>query len=491
MAGLCRLSKVPNSVESKACKSPPTIPSSNLTLHFAEASRNNSAEAERASQFINFIVNTKSALKTVKHLKLIISPTKGSDKTKAESSRSIGALLGPLALTCPHLHTLSVKGPLESDFLQLIGSNCVKLIRLEACLPLLSQTVLKNLALLMPNLTSLVALPHILLRRQTRANRGTVMDDRRINDSLRMALKGCPGLLSFDAGPFRVSEKVFQSIPESLQHLAGALSFNIRWLTTNSPHTEVLHCTCIRSLDIRRDKYFVDVSQLVPILAACPNLTTIHFHKHCSVHADCSEADAVFLQALDERIGAGLVFTFNPITTPSEELAATCSAVPIVFTSRVNRQRSLPDPTSGQNTSEVITLFEAQMQRPSANLIHLKFRNNDTGAGKSWELSGLSRSFPNMRSLGISDTTLEQGALQSLVYCTSLDCLDLYKVEGFTTSQLRRLCMESKSLRQVCVWECKDITSENGQQITEELNKGRSRQRGIHVFVFQHAHARG
>lgn len=376
-------------------------------------------------------------------------------------------MLLPLARACPRLQHLTLHGRFGPSFLAQFGSNCPELTHLEAILTNLSPTTLQTLPTLLPQLTTLTAVPRPPLpMNQYSSEEGKPLEQARDGEAIRTALLACPGLISVDTGSCEITQAIWQALPSGLHSLgcstqACMLGVGLVW----ELHSGLRSLTLAGSVNIydHQESGRVSISALALLLAAAPNVTTCHMTGSLVVDATFSRVDALSVQVVDACIGAGLALSgvqrmwFKPQGR---------GRITLLFEAMSDRQRLVTDIASPSYQHHMSAFMANHMDKPLRNITDVEFHNEDGGREAPADLTHLPRVFPNVEALTVNNMYLSASDADALVACKSLRDVVFSTVDGFEISGLGTLCRKNKALRSLGLYGCRGITAKEGEGIT-------------------------
>lgn len=358
-------------------------------------------------------------------------------------------MLFPLPDACPQLQQLSVIGHLGYEFFLQLGSRCRHLNCPHAILGDLSANTLQRLGTLLPNLTTLHATPlvtpYVQLCPVTHMPAGV---------AACMALNACRDLLAFHTRTLPLTSEMWLALPEGLTSLSCVHKLGFwaeEWDRLPSLRTievELLHTARL------------DIAVLAGLVAAAKIMATVSLSApSVAVDAGYSATDAEDLQFLQGCIEEGTLRFMSRAPGGS-------GAVPPVYKLEVCfRDNSEADRTGAamskaDRMQHVIRGFmSTHMDKPLHSFTKVKFTNEGCqGMGRIGDLSQVSRVFPNIEELSISDIDLDTLDMEAMVQCTLLRQVSLNNVDGISISHLRLLCRRSESLRGITLYGCRGIS---------------------------------
>lgn len=233
----------------------------------------------------SFCNNASSALCGITHLTITLPPSHSCDAKETPATKAADATLLPLAAACPLLQRLTISGKIGPSILAGFGSSCPKLSCLEVVFTNLPPSTLKLLPTLLPHLTSLVCLPPPPppppSKKTTKGSKEPKVDP---DGAICTALKACPHLLSFDTGAYAMNSTIWNALPTGLISLACTLP------SSDAPDKKWPAHANLRRLELNGGCR--DIASLVMLLAAAPQLTSLHLRSTSSIVVALSRADA-------------------------------------------------------------------------------------------------------------------------------------------------------------------------------------------------------
>lgn len=414
---------------------------------------------EFAQQLSVFYSSAGPALVSIAQLTIHLSLSTSVEKESEAGLHANTAMLLPLAAVCPHLQRLIIHRRIGSNLLQQFGSSCPRLVSLDVRPTELSTSTLACLPSLFPHMTALTALSE---REHATSSHGKGNGE---VEAVCAALKGCPDLHTFNAGLCAVTQEVWRALPPALHSLTFLPQHDITqrgW----ERHTG------LRKLDLCGNDS--SVGRLSSLLAIAPNLDACHLLEVATIDAGFSLWDSQDLTSLDTRLSAGLALTGTH--THWDHVAGKSSTwhskVALCFTARSDWfTYDWPDPDGLED--QLMPSFMATTMQRLVNFTEVTFanKNRTTQAG---DLSHLPRLLPNITTLTVINMSLQASDMHALVSCEKLERLVLKMVGGVDGQALQALCANSRSLRTIDVYGCRDVSVEEeamfreaGQQLSQ------------------------
>lgn len=276
--------------------------------------------ASLVAQFEALITRLDAPFRSLNTLSLSVPSKDDTADNDLLENIPISMMLLPLAQMCPQLQQLKVAGWVGSNLLQQFGSSCPSLTSLEASLVDLSTSTLSNLCSLLPNLTSLSS--------TWRHGRDTSERHDRRNEAFCLAMKACPRFYSLCTIPEEMTAEIWQELPAQLKTLTCyAPSDSKTWDHAWRQHTS------LSSLILERQEgcHNVTIGVLELLLSAAPSLKSVRFNFAVVLEAVFSRADARNLQALEQRMEAGLQLTDSEGSALLGPVGTGTQALPLNF----------------------------------------------------------------------------------------------------------------------------------------------------------------
>lgn len=310
---------------------------------------------------------------------------------------------------------------------------------------------------------------------------GKPLEQARDGEAIVTALAACPGLVSVDTGSCEITQAIWQALPVGVHSLGCSTSVCTPLGEKWGQHVGLRRLELMGSVNqyASEDSGRVGISALALLLAAAPNLSTCHMRINLVVEANFSRADALSVQALDARIGAGLVLsgTQRAIWKPKGR-----GPVTLLFETPSAKELLLTDPASDDYKHSMDTFMAPSiMDRPIRCITDIEFHHQDGVREAAGDLTHLSRVFPNVKALTVNNMCLLPSDAAALAACSSLREVVFCSVGGFESKGLRMLCAESKMLRSVGLYACRGISAKEGKKIMG--SKGTGKVSGVDIII--------
>lgn len=335
---------------------------------------------------------------------------------------------------------------------------------LEVDLPHFQTTTLEKLPNLLPHLSSLTA-------RYKPSSRPEKRQAWEANNSKAVckALKSCPGILGLDIGSLPITEDIWMALPVGLASLSC-------WTPADITRDVWPARAGLRKLGL---KCSLELSELVALLAAAPNLSVLQLTSPHIVTASLSCTHAAELQYLENRLFSGLALADLP--PEAGPAAAAAGRAPVgscklwLSFTVLQGEREVTDKTDEDYEHEMPVFMAAHMPTPLPSFTVVEFTNEggdtmEEGVmGETADLSHLSRVFPNLQELSITNMDLvyetKVTPVQALLKCKALRTVKLESVDGFTGGDLQVLCAGSRALRSVDLCGCRGVSIKEEERV--------------------------